>query len=378
MLSRPSETALLFHLSGLGDTLFFLPALAAWRRARPGLRVTALTMFPAVRDLLRHSPLVDEVIHREYERDFFGGSKLASLRFFAGLRTRRFGCGIVPYGSNRLEYNVANFLAVGGEGVRLGHRYRKHPLRNFDFLNTLHVPQRSDLHAVEANVELLVSAGLIGADAATAWPAEALHIPEAARERAEVLLSVSGRPFAGGHRHRLLVGVHAGSNAIKNQANKCYPPLLLAEALRAVAAVRPEVFFLLFEGEADRERTEAVAGALPEGLYRRVRPADILECAACLDGCAAFVANDSGLLHLAAFRGLPCVGIFGPTSAVYARPWGVPHRVVSAGLPCQPCFEFSSRPLACVAGIDFACVRHALPPARVAAALGELAREVGF
>ena len=37
------------------------------------------------------------------------------------------------------------------------------------------------------------------------------------------------------------------------------------------------------------------------------------EVAACLERCALYVGNDSGLMHLAAAAGIPTLGLFGPT-----------------------------------------------------------------
>ncbi|MDE1170400.1 MAG: glycosyltransferase family 9 protein [Verrucomicrobium sp.] len=353
--------ALVFNLSGLGDTLFFLPALAAWKRADPGLRVTALTMFPSVRELLENVDLVDEVI----DHDFLAGSKAGGLAFFLGLRRRRFDWGVIPYGSNRLEYNLANFLS--GPARRLAHRYRRDPLGSLGFLNQVRAPQRPDRHAVEGNLDLLAAAGLRPAGLSGEWPRAALRIPAAAEAAAARRWAEMEAWRAG----RAVVAVHAGSNPLKNQNRRCYPPRRFAEALREIARHRPGAAFLLFEGASDRERTDLLAAALPPELARRAAPESILECAALLDRCAAFIGNDAGLLHLASFRGLPSVALFGPTNPAYVRPWGVPHRVVSLGLPCQPCFEYSAKPLSCPAGIDFACVQD-LPPQRVAEAFLDL------
>jgi len=43
-----------------------------------------------------------------------------------------------------------------------------------------------------------------------------------------------------------------------------------------------------------------------------------------------FVAADTGPLHLAAALGTPCVGLYGPTSAIRNGPYGVGHRSLQA------------------------------------------------
>ena len=69
------------------------------------------------------------------------------------------------------------------------------------------------------------------------------------------------------------------------------------------------------------------------------RPADSLDLLARLRSVAAYVGNDSGVSHLAAWTGLPCVVIFGPTDPARWRPWGRSVEVVRPPLDCTPCFE---------------------------------------
>jgi ADP-heptose:LPS heptosyltransferase len=77
-----------------------------------------------------------------------------------------------------------------------------------------------------------------------------------------------------------------------------------------------------------------------------------------LERCRAFVSNDSGVMHLAAAVGVPVVGLFGPTDWVRLHPWTLQHAIVRRDLPCMPCFYYSSRPLRCVANINYACMRE--------------------
>ncbi len=63
------------------------------------------------------------------------------------------------------------------------------------------------------------------------------------------------------------------------------------------------------------------------------------ECMDVLAGAALVVANDSGLMHLAAGLGTPTVGIFGSSSPQLTSPLGKHTAVVYAGVECSPCFE---------------------------------------
>jgi heptosyltransferase III len=104
---------------------------------------------------------------------------------------------------------------------------------------------------------------------------------------------------------------------------------------------------------------------LPE-LARRAaavhRPGDCMELLDLLRSAAAYIGNDSGASHLAAWAGLPSVVIFGPTDPVRWRPRGSSVAIVQAPLDCRPCFETAAENCAasdCLARITPANVMEA-------------------
>ncbi len=87
----------------------------------------------------------------------------------------------------------------------------------------------------------------------------------------------------------------------------------------------------------------------------------LAEAIALLKGAAAFVGNDSGLMHLAAALGVPTVGIFGATDPSWTGPRGAHTAVVAAaGFPCSPCFlRRCPRDLFCLDTVDAPTVLEA-------------------
>ncbi|CAG0957366.1 hypothetical protein ANRL2_00582 [Anaerolineae bacterium] len=69
------------------------------------------------------------------------------------------------------------------------------------------------------------------------------------------------------------------------------------------------------------------------------RPADCLHLSNLLRSAVAYIGNDSGVSHLAAWTGLPSVVIFGPTDPARWRPLGRAVEIVQPLLECVPCFE---------------------------------------
>jgi ADP-heptose:LPS heptosyltransferase len=86
---------------------------------------------------------------------------------------------------------------------------------------------------------------------------------------------------------------------------------------------------------------------LPE-LNRRgetvILPRDAVELIARLRSASAYIGNDSGVSHLAAWAGVPSVVIFGPSDPERWRPRGRRVEIVQAPLPCGPCFEHAGEP----------------------------------
>ncbi|NTV97645.1 MAG: lipopolysaccharide heptosyltransferase II [Chlorobiaceae bacterium] len=69
----------------------------------------------------------------------------------------------------------------------------------------------------------------------------------------------------------------------------------------------------------------------------------LTEAAAIMAGARAVVSNDSGLMHLAGYIGVPVIGLFGSTSPVWTRPLGHKSVALKSAEPCSPCFSRTCR-----------------------------------
>ena len=74
-------------------------------------------------------------------------------------------------------------------------------------------------------------------------------------------------------------------------------------------------------GEIEHSRAMPVIKSLP-GAIDLVGRLSIPEATACLERCAMFIGNDSGLMHLAAAAGVPTLGLFGRSRAAEYAPAG--------------------------------------------------------
>ena len=134
-----------------------------------------------------------------------------------------------------------------------------------------------------------------------------LDFPERLRAQGRERLrarGLRGAPFA----------VHPGSGS----PSKNWPVARFVEIIRRLRAKNSEVVAIL--GEADVAEAAVLARELPdlpvlEGLT-------LVELAATLAECGAYLGNDSGITHLAAAVGLPTTALFGPSDADVWAPRG--------------------------------------------------------
>ena len=125
-----------------------------------------------------------------------------------------------------------------------------------------------------------------------------------------------------------------GLGPTANWAGKIWPAERFVELFNDLATRIPGARAAVFGGAGGGEAAAAapVLAALP-GAIDLVGRLTLPEAAACLARCALFIANDSGLMHLAASAGTPTLGLFGPTPATEYAPAGRMTAVALADGP---------------------------------------------
>ena len=80
----------------------------------------------------------------------------------------------------------------------------------------------------------------------------------------------------------------------------------------------------LFGRDDERPGVMQLIEALPrDRCLDLIGKPDLLQIYACLQRCALYVGNDSGLMHMAAAAGIPTLGLFGPSREELYGPWGI-------------------------------------------------------
>ena len=111
------------------------------------------------------------------------------------------------------------------------------------------------------------------------------------------------------------LALHPGSGS----ESKNWPEAKWAELLGRLVA-ESEMNLLLVGGEAEGDRLQRLAAALPSARSQMAQSLPLAELAGRLVACCAFVGHDSGISHLAAAVGLPCLVLWGDTAEEIWRP----------------------------------------------------------
>ena len=118
---------------------------------------------------------------------------------------------------------------------------------------------------------------------------------------------------------------------------KRWPPAHFAALARAEVARGRTVWLLGSPG--DRQTCEEIMAAAPEGVSNVAGRTTLLEAVDLLSLAERVVANDSGLMHVAAALDRELVALFGSTSPDFTPPLGDRSRVLRNPVDCSPCFQ---------------------------------------
>lgn len=110
----------------------------------------------------------------------------------------------------------------------------------------------------------------------------------------------------------------------------------------AVAAIADRIGLLVVIEDAGGE---TISPPVPPGVPTLTFRGDLARLTALCSQIDLLFCADSGVMHLAAATGTPCVAVFGPGSLDVFRPHGPGHRVVCLEpMPCRPCWDNCHQP----------------------------------
>lgn len=288
----------------IGDFILTLPVLAALRRRFPDTRLEVLG-YPRIAALALAGGLVDAVrpIEARQLAPFFA----PEVELPEEMKTYFHGCDVIVsylYDPDRVfQTNVGR--CSGAQFIAGPHR----------------PDEKLDLHATQSLLQ----------------PLERLTIFDA---ETTPVLSLAAASGAGSNRPRSnRIALHPGSGSVsKNWPESKWRDLILQ------LVDETGHHFLLAGGEAEGDRLERLSGLVPAQRLQLARDLPLPELARLLADCDLFVGHDSGITHLAAALGRPCLVLWGHSLEKVWRPQGpsvhiLRHRQGLLGISVEETME---------------------------------------
>lgn len=303
----------------VGDAVMSLPALHAIRERFPRAHISVLAR-PWVADLYEDEPFADRVVRLTAARG--ARDPLGKLRTARMLRQERFDCAILL--QNAFEAALLAWLA--GIPRRIGYsRDGRAPL----LTDPIPVPTSGEIprHERFYYLAMLERAGIIDrlpSDAPISLSRSAdLHARGAQR-----LAETGLRPP--------VIGISPG--AAFGSAKRWLPERFTEAGAGLAREIGASV--AVFGSETERNLCQQVAqgiqeqGAQVHNFAGETSLGAFIELAA---GCALYLTNDSGAMHVTSALGVPAVAVFGPTDETATGPAGPLTTVVRENVDCSPC-----------------------------------------
>ncbi len=333
------------RLSALGDVIQVLPALDALSQRFPDAQIDAVTESLSA-GLLQGHPALRRVItlpraqmKRNWKDPACRASTWPAVESFIGeLRRHRYDL-LIDWQSN-LRSGLVRMLARAERVLGI------HPRDGGElprWWRGFHPPTAAGrVHRTERALHVVRALGWSGempwgqlgdVDATVAEP----HRQETPSARGPILLHPFVSPFG---------------------RFKEWPRKRWSELARSLA-VRGQPVWI----SGGPEDSHAVASIVRDSGYSAA-PApptcDLRELAANIGNCRAVVAADTGVLHLAAMRGIPTVGLYGPKDPSVHGPWGRWTKVIQPSLPCSPCSQRHCEHSFCMESMSVTTVMNSL------------------
>jgi heptosyltransferase III len=286
---QPARGKILVIRGGaIGDFILTLPAIAALRRHFPEAHLEVLG-YPHIIQLAAEGGLVDRVQSIE-------------ARALAGFFARRgiLAEDLTDYFS---EFDIILSYLYDPDDIFKTNIAR---CSTAQFVVGPYRPNEAEkVHATKVYLRPLERFAIFDAD----------HVPRLRLERAPGDLETPANKNGDRQDARPTVVLHPGSGSEK----KNWPEVRWADLLQHLAH-STDLKLLLVGGEAEGERLQRLAAALPVTRTRVAQSLPLTDLARLIQPCAAFIGHDSGISHLAAALGLPGVVLWGNTAEEIWRP----------------------------------------------------------
>ena len=315
---------LVFRIGQLGDTIVSMPAIAAIRESHPQVPLVLLTDrhpkehgFTSSWDVLGPLGWFDEVIYYSAGRESIYEQTCVMVQTAYRLRQLHLELlyDLSPFRSNQ-QLQRDNFFFRKIAGILEIRRPRP--------CCPPPCGQNACLTPVEPEWSRLLS---VVSDPPT--NRFTIKIPEAARLEAMKTLRMAKIG-----EETCMIAIAPGSK----MSSKRWPCERFEEIVKTLTTQEPDLRIVLIGGSDDIELCDRISSVDPCRVANLAGRLSVLGTAGILEKCLALLGNDSGVMHLAAILGKPCVALF--SARDYPGKWipyGEGHIILRRELDCSGC-----------------------------------------
>jgi len=302
---------LIIRLSAMGDVLLTTPAVRMLKKRFPDSRIDFLVK-------ARFAPLLQENPGLNRVLAFSGNGRPAE--FFHLLRDiRRRKYDVVA----DLQGNVRSFLFSRLSGARIIVRPRLMRIKRF-FLVRWHYDLYGDAPPVP--LRYLRALKLFGVE--DDGGGMDLKVPDLAQKRISGILRQHNMES---HDNSLLVLAPGAGRRTKQWLPQRYAEVGTYFNKHGMQTI-------IAGGEGDADICRKVASMTAGKVLNMCGELSISETAALVSRAAVMIANDTGVMHMAAAMQVPLVALFGPTTGQLGFfPFRARAIVAESDIPCRPC-----------------------------------------
>jgi ADP-heptose:LPS heptosyltransferase len=322
--ARPRDAArvCIYRIGNVGDTMCAVPAMRAIRRAYPTAHLTLVTSPGAAgsvgaRELLEGASWLDSIVVYHAE-DI--GSPTGRWKIIGEMRARNLDVWIeLPVVAATFPTLLRNMLVARMAGARWGFGWRYERLRLFAQAQSEHLQFPNEVD------RLLEGLRATGIDSA---PSDHQFDLNDSDRRGVSEMFERLRPGASE-----IVAFAPGAKAEPNR----WPASRFIEVGRILAARQFTIAVL--GGNDDAAICERIANSIGPAAINLAGGTTLRASCEILARSLMLVCNDSGVQHLAAAVGTPCLSLFSRRDFLGKWwPHGTGHQVLWKQVPCHTCF----------------------------------------
>jgi heptosyltransferase-2 len=309
--SPPSllQNIAIFTTTGLGDSLWAIPAIDTLKTSFPQAKLTVLVS-PIGKEALLHHPKIDRMIVY---------SLFSFFQLYRILKKEKFDAILIFHASQRKIFILAQllnpFYLIGTVGRS----------KDLDFIYTHPIKVHKEEHEIERRLQLTYALG------ASPIEDQRLKIYLQPEERKEAEKFLASKNIS---QEDLLIGIHPGSKDLFKRWPKEYYQEVL-EKLSSKGSYKFVITGSMTESTLVQNLSKQIPNSIP--LFGQISLRQIM---AIIERMSLYITNDTGPMHIAFALNVKTIALFSPTHPESCGP----HQAKNVTIEyvkrcCTPCLH---------------------------------------